>query len=139
MGRYYFGPKELIDELNYNDPPVSENISFNDTKIEPEYVAPLAPEVITKIVFVDKPTYLDKIIEVPGPERIIEKEIIKYIDKPIEKIVYVDKWIEVPVPSEPIIKEVFIEKEIIKKVIPKWVYIVLILETISGILGLFIK
>ena len=49
--------------------------------------------------------YIDRLVEVPGPERIVE------IEKPVEKIVEVEKIIEVPVE---VIKEVIVPQRVIE-------------------------
>ena len=49
--------------------------------------------------------YIDRLVKVPGPERIVE------IEKPVEKIVEVEKIIEVPVE---VIKEVIVPQRVIE-------------------------
>lgn len=103
------------------------------------------PQIIEKIVYVDRPVanvthrvetvYVDKIIEKPV-EKIVEKvvEIVKNI--PVEKIVYVDKRVEVPV-EKLVEKQVVIEKEL--RVVPKWFWALLAVETLTIILLIAFK
>lgn len=73
---------------------------------------------VEKIVYVDKIEYKDKIVQV---DKIVYEDRFTVVEKPIEKIVYVDKIIEK-----------FIDKEV--KVVPKWLGILLIMETLTILL-----
>lgn len=82
-------------------------------------IAPSQPEpqVIERIV------YVDRTVEVPV-EVIVEKEVIKevIVEKPVERIIVQHKTVEVPVVYEKeIIKEVpvYIDREVIREVMPK--------------------
>jgi hypothetical protein len=67
--------------------------------IKKEVEVPVAHEVIQKKEYlVERPKYIDNIIEVPVPiERVVEKEIKIPIEHIVEKAVYIDNIIEKPV------------------------------------------
>jgi hypothetical protein len=97
--------------------------------------APAAPQVVEKVVYVDRP--VEKIVEVPV-EKVVytekkmaasaptpsqpvvhEVEKIVYLDRPVEKTVYVDRTIEVPVEKRvevPVEKRVEVEVPVETKV-----------------------
>lgn len=114
-------------------------ISFNP-KLYVEPAAPVAADpVAPSVVYLDKPIYIDRIVEkrvevpgpavevikeimVPGPVQIVEKEVIKYVDRAVETIkeVIIDRPIEVIKEVPTIVThhiEVPVEREVIKEVL----------------------
>lgn len=129
MGQIFLGPKSLITKYVANNSPIVEDSTnlLNDRILELEKqlanIQPIIKEVevikyipqeIIKIEkeYIEKP--IDKIVEVVKEVIRIEKE---YIEVPIEKIIEIEKEIEK-----------FVDKEI--KIIPKWVFGVVAIETL---------
>lgn len=141
MGKLFQGTAKHFED--YSGTVVSPLTSDILSPIAPKASAAEVIEVIKEIpieIFIEKEVikYVDRPVEIiKEVEKIVTKtivkeiEVIKHVPKEIEKevIKYVDKHIE-------IIKE--IEKEIIKGVLPLWAKVALIAQGLL-IIGLLIK
>lgn len=89
---------------------------------------PLPPQIVEKIVYVDRPTIIEK--EIPTEkiiEKIVEVPVIQYVDKIVEKIV--EKIIEKPMDRVVI--------RIIKTPIPRILYLPILISVVE--LGIILK
>lgn len=125
MGRFTISnDAEPSEKVVVKDGEISIVSAPNHAEEKIVYVDRIIEKIVEKIT--DRP--IEKIVYIDKPVEVI-KEVTKIVEKPIEVLKHVEVIVEKEVEK---LKEIFIDKEI--KVVPKWVWLLLLAETLTIIL-----